>query len=240
MPAAAPPTPTSTPSPPALSGLLFDAARGTHYAKPVWRGRLHAVWCALSVLAGVPLLVAARGPVETTAVSVYLTGLIGLFGTSAVYHRGEWSPAASRLLQRLDHTMIVVLIAGTATPVALLAVRGTAGSLLLALVWACALTVIALHLWRMQVPERLMGGAFIGLGVLSALGLPALWDTAGHAAGGLVVVGGVLYVGGAVGYHLRRPDPSPLVFGYHEVFHAWVCAAATCHFAAVALLVTSR
>ncbi len=222
------------------SGLLFDAQRGTHYVKPTWRGWLHLVWFGLSIVFGVLLVVAARGPGETVATSVYLVGVCGLFGTSALYHRGTWSARANRRLQRLDHTMIVRLVAGTATPIAMLAVRGTAGYLLLGLIWTCALAAISLHLVFMDVPELLMGGVFIGLGVLSTLGLPALWDTAGHAAGWLVLAGGAVYILGAVGYHLRRPDPRPLVFGYHEVFHAAVCVAATAHFAAIAILVASR
>lgn len=222
------------------AALLYDAQRQTHYVKPQWRGWLHLVWFELSLVFGVLLVVAARGPVETVAAVVYVVGVSGLFGTSALYHRGSWSVRANRRLQRLDHTMIVTLVAGTATPVALLAVRGTAGYLLLGLVWGCALAAIVLHLVFMDVPELLMGGVFVGLGVLSALGLPALWDTAGHAAGWLVLGGGAVYIAGAVGYHLRRPDPRPLVFGYHEVFHAAVCVAATMHFAAVAILLASR
>ncbi len=230
-------TAPSIDSPP---GLLYDAHRGSHYVKPRWRGWLHLVWFELSLVFGVLLVVAARGPVETVAVAVYVFGVCGLFGTSALYHRGTWSAAASRRLQRLDQTMIVVLVAGTATPVALLAVRGTPGYLLLGLLWAYALAAIVLHLCFLDVPEALMGGVFIGLGVLSSLGLPALWATAGHAAGWLVLGGGAVYIAGAVGYHLRRPDPRPLSFGYHEVFHAMVCLAASCHFIAIALLVASR
>ncbi|CAB4916617.1 MAG: hypothetical protein F2825_06195 [Actinobacteria bacterium] len=224
-------------APPAL---LYDAQRDTHHVRPTWRGWLHLAWSQLALVFGVLLVVAARGPVETTAVLVYVVALVGLLGTSALYHLGTWSPAARRVLQRLDQSMIVVLVAGTATPIALLAVRGTAGYLLLGLVWTCALAAIGLHLVFLQVNEVLMGSVFIGLGVLSALGLPALWDTAGHAAGWLVLGGGALYILGAVGYHLRRPDPRPLVFGYHEVFHALVCAAATCHFLAVSVLLAAR
>ncbi len=225
------------PPPPAL---LYDAQRDSHHARPTWRGWLHLVFSQVCLVAGVLLVVAARGPLETTAVVVYAVALWGLFATSALYHRGSWSPSTRRVLQRLDQSMIVVLVAGTATPVALLAVRGTAGHLLLGLVWGCALAAIALHLVFLVVPELVMGSVFIGLGLLSALGLPALWDTAGHAAGWLVIGGGALYIAGAVGYHLRRPDPRPLVFGYHEVFHALVCAAATCHFLAIAVLLAAR
>jgi len=220
--------------------LLYDAQRDSHHARPRWRGSLHAVWCVLSLAAGIPLVIAAEDGAETLGVAVYVAALVGLFGTSAAYHRGTWTPTARRVMQRLDQTMITVLVAGTATPIALLAVRGTAGTLLLGLIWTCALSAIVLHLFFLQVPELLMGGVFVGLGLVSALGLPALWDTAGHAAGWLVLGGGALYIAGAVGFHLRRPDPRPLVFGYHEVFHVWVCVAASCHFAAVALLVAAR
>ncbi|WP_409331569.1 hemolysin III family protein [Trujillonella humicola] len=100
------------------------------------------------------------------------------------------------------------------------------------------LTAVAtgVHMVRTRAPEWLVGGVFIGLGAAAGLALPALWRNAGTAPAVLVVLGGLLYIAGAVVFHRRRPDPYPSVFGYHEVFRALVCAAATCHVAAIALL----
>jgi hemolysin III len=236
---------TDLPLTPALSAagqgtaatLHYDSRRGLHYPKPLLRGWLHLAWFEVSLVAGTLLGVAAHGPRQVVGVAVYVLCLSGLFGVSALYHRGNWGPAASAVLQRADHVMITLSIAGTATPVFLLAVPGSYGLVCLVLVWSLAAVGIGTRLARMDAPEWLVGSAFIGLGAVTVLGLPALWVNGGAAAAVLVLTGGGLYVTGAVAYHLRRPDPFPTVFGYHEVFHAFVCAAATCHFVAIALLV---
>jgi hemolysin III len=140
------------------------------------------------------------------------------------------------MLQRADHVMIFLLIAGTASPIFLLAVPGTFGQVCLIVLWSLTAIGITAHLARMRAPEWLVGGVFIGLGAANAVTLPALWTSAGVAPTILVIAGGLLYIAGALAFHRRRPDPTPAVFGYHEVFHALVCAAATCHFVAIALL----
>lgn len=216
--------------------MHFDSRRGVHYAKPLLRGWLHLLWFEASLVAGTLLAVAAQGVRELVAVVIYVGCLSGLFGVSALYHRGNWGPAASSLLQRADHVMISLFIAGSATPVFLLAVPGVYGLVCLTLLWSLTAVVIGAHLVRMNAPEWLVGGAFIGLGAVSLLGLPGLWTTGGVAAATLVMAGGLLNLTGAAAYHHRRPDPFPAVFGYHEVFHAFVCAAAVCHFVAIALL----
>jgi hemolysin III len=133
--------------------------------------------------------------------------------------------------------MIFILIAGTATPVFLLAAPGTYGRVCLVVMWSLTFVATALHLVWMSAPEWLVGGTFIGLGVVAGLALPQIWTHVGVAAALLVVLGGALYIVGSVSYHLRRPDPAPTVFGYHEVFHAYVCAAATCHYVVIAMLI---
>ena len=229
--------PRATPGPPGPGRtLLYDSRRGVHYAKPLLRGWLHVVWFAASLVGGALLLVAADGSRQVVGVAIYAVCLSGLLGVSALYHRGNWGRVGSAILQRADHAMIFLLIAGTATPVILLAVRGTYGLVFLICLWSLTAVGVGTHLVRMDAPERLVGGAFIGLGAINLLALPALWSHAGVAAAVLVVVGGALYITGAVAYHRRRPDPFPSVFGYHEVFHAFVCAAATCHYVAIALL----
>jgi hemolysin III len=223
------------PAPP--STLLYDSRRGICYAKPLMRGWLHLLWFEASLVAGTLLVVAARSARQVVGVAIYVGCLSGLFGVSALYHRGTWGPRAGRILQRADHLMIFLLIAGTATPVFLLAVPGTYGLVCLIVLWSLTAVAIGTHLTRMSAPEWLVGGTFIGLGALNVVALPALWARAGVAPAILVIAGGLLYVTGAIAYHRRRPDPFPSVFGYHEVFHALVCAAATCHYIAIALLV---
>ena len=210
----------AAPAPPA-PGALYDARRGVWYVKPALRGWLHALWFAASLVTGTLLVARAHGAVRITALAIYAASVSAMFGVSALYHRGTWTAAWNRRLQRLDHAMIFLLIAGTATPAFLLATSG------------------AFRLAWMSAPELVAGSTVVGLGWIAVLALPDLWIHAGAAAGVLMLAGGLLYTAGALSYHRRRPDPYPAVFGYHEVFHALVCAAATCQYAAIALFLTS-
>jgi hemolysin III len=222
------------------AGALYDARRGVYYTKPVLRGWLHLLWFQASLVLGTLLLVRAvraHGPAQITAAAIYAASVSALFGISALYHRGNWSDGWRRRLQRLDHAMIFFLIAGTATPAFLLAMRGDVGLVCLIVIWTLTLTAAGIHMTWMNGPERLIGGMFLALGWLAGLALPEVWIHAGPAPGALMLAGGLLYTAGAISYHRRRPDPVPSVFGYHEVFHAYVCAAATCQYIAIALLV---
>jgi hemolysin III len=219
------------------AAALYDSRRGVYYVKPVWRGWLHLLWFAASLIA-CPLLVArGQGASPTAALAIYALSVCGLFGVSALYHRGTWTEAWSRRLQRLDHLMIFFLIAGTATPVFLIAARGAFGLTCLIVMWVLTLAAAGIHLAWMDAPERLVGGTFVGLGSLAAIAMPAVWVQAGVGPGLLTSVGGLLYIAGALSYHRRRPDPSPALFGYHEVFHACVCVAASCQFLAIAFVI---
>ena len=161
------------------STLLYDSRRGIHYEKPLLRGWLHLVWFEASLVAGTLLVVAAPGMTHRIGVAIYAGCLSGLFGVSALYHRGNWGPAASRMLQRADHVMIFLLITGTATPVFLLAVPGTYGLVCLIVLWSLTAAAVAAHLGWMSAPERLVGGVFVGLGAANALAVPACGPTAG-------------------------------------------------------------
>jgi hemolysin III len=223
-------------APPLSAGLLYDSKRRIYYAKPALRGWLHTLWFVAAV-AACPLLVArGHGTGQITALAVYALSVTGLFGTSALYHRGDWGPAWSRGLQRLDHMMIFFLIAGTATPAFVIAAPGVYGLTCLIVMWALILAATVIHLCWMNAPEKLVGGTFIGLGSLACLAMPEVWIHGGAAPGILMLGGGLVYVAGAVGYHRRSPDPSPAIFGYHEVFHACVCVAATCQYFAITLI----
>ena len=217
---------------------LYDARRGVYYAKPAFRGWLHLLWFGASLVLGTLLLVRAHGAAQTAAVAVYAASVSALFGSSALYHRGNWTTAWRRRLQRLDHAMIFFLIAGTATPAFVLAMRGPPGLVCLIVIWSLALAAAAIHMTWMNAPERVVGATFLGLGWLGALALPEVWIHGGAAPGALMLAGGVLYTAGAISYHRRWPDPYPSVFGYHEVFHVYVCAAATCQYIAVALIIS--
>lgn len=235
------PTPAVPPlapesGPPA--GWFYDARRGVHYTKPVMRGWLHLVWFTASLGISGVLLARAHGGARVASIAVYAASVSALFGVSALYHCGTWSDTWRQRLQRLDHAMIFFLIAGTATPAFLLAVRGGFGLACLIVMWSLTLAAAVIHMARMVLPERLVGAMFLGLGWMGALALPAVWIRAGVVPGALMLSGGLLYTAGAISYHRRWLDLYPSVFGYHEVFHAYVCAAATCQFIGIALFIS--
>jgi hemolysin III len=217
--------------------VFFDTRRGIYYARPVLRGWSHVVWFGLSVVAGPLLLARAHGARQIAAGVIYATSVSALFGVSALYHRGHWTESGRRLMQRLDHMMIFFLIAGTATPVLLLTSSGAFALACLITVWTLAAAAAVVHMKWMSAPELVVGAVFLGLGWVAALALPGLWIHAGAVPAALVLAGGLLYTAGAVCYRRRRPDPRPSVFGYHEVFHAFVCIAAACQYVAITQLV---
>ena len=219
---------------PAGAGLLYDARRDVYYSKPVLRGWLHLLFFWAALAGGVLLLDRAHGGEQTTAAIVYSASLCALFGTSALYHRGTWTAAWRLRLRHLDQAMIFFLIAGTATPAFLLAAPADAGLACLIVMWALTLAAVAVRLVRASAPEFVAGALFIGLGCAGGLALPWVWIHAGTTSGVLLLAGGLLYIAGALSYHRRWPDPYPSVFGYHEAFHVYVCAAAACQYAAIA------
>ncbi|HEY2578981.1 MAG TPA: hemolysin III family protein [Streptosporangiaceae bacterium] len=221
---------------PLVPDTLYDTGHNA-CTKPVLRGWLHLIWFEASLVAGTLLLVREHGGTRITASAIYAASVSGMFGISALYHRGNWGAAGRQRLQRLDQAMIFFLIAGTATPAFLVAARGTFGLTCLIVMWALTLTAAGIRMARMNVPELVAGGIFVGLGWVGGLSLPWVWAHAGVTPAVLMLAGGVLYTAGALAYHRRQPDPSPSVFGYHEVFHTFVCAAATCQYLAIALFI---
>ena len=171
---------------------------------------------------------------------VYAVSLSALFGVSALYHEVTWSTPARRWMRRLDHSMIFLLIAGTYTPFGVLVLPGTLARVVLGVVWGGALLGMALNLVWIDAPKWLSAIVYIALGWVAVVAFPALVSQLGVTATGLIALGGVLYSAGAAVYALRRPDPAPAVFGYHEVFHALVIAAAVAHYAVVAFYVLPR
>jgi hemolysin III len=209
--------------------------------KPRLRGRLHQLAFLASLPAGAALVAAAGSARARLATLVYVVSLAAMFGTSASLHRRQWSPRAWLRMDRLDRSMIYVLIAGSWTPVIVLALRPGWRVTLLALVWGAAGAGIVLVLLR--TPNPVVGLArmvlYLGLGWISVLLLPQLAGTLGLGRIALAVLGGLLYTAGVVVLVRRRPDPDPRVFGYHEVWHAFTVAAGACHYAFIWLVATA-
>jgi hemolysin III len=211
------------------------AAEQIAKVKPRLRGVSHEYAFFVSLVLGVALIVLAKGGEARLAVGIYAASVCALFGTSALYHRHEWkSLGTRRWMRRLDHTMIFFLIAGTVTPFALLVMSGTFATALLIAVWAGALAGTVIELLWTESPKWASSIVYVGVGLIGAIGFPAIAIEGGWMAGALIAAGGLLYLGGAVVYATERPDPNPAVFGYHEIFHVLVIAAAAAHFAAVA------
>jgi hemolysin III len=204
---------------------------------PRFRGRLHQVAFFVAVPAGVALVAAAPSAISRTAAAIYAVSLAGLYGTSALYHRMPWSPKARGWMKRLDHSMIFVLIAGTYTPFSLLVLTGAWRAVVLSVVWAGAAIGIALKMLRIDGLKALAATLYIGLGWMVVAASPQMLRGMPPRTVALVATGGILYTTGAIVLATRRPDPSPSVFGYHEVWHAMVVAASLCHYAAVFLVV---
>lgn len=204
--------------------------------KPLLRGWIHLGTLPVAVVLGVLLVVLADGAALIWACVVFLTTSSTLFGVSALYHRREWSPRATALLRRLDHSNIFLLIAGTYTPMTVAALEPPSSTLLLVLVWSGALLGIAFRLFWLSAPRWLYVLLYIGLG-WTAVWFAADLVEANLAGVILVLIGGLAYTGGAVVYGLKRPDPAPNVFGFHEVFHLCTAIAFACHWAAMLLFV---
>ena len=202
--------------------------------RPRFRGSSHKWAFFASLIAGAVLVILAPSDKATAAAVIYAVSVSGLFGASALYHTVTWRPTARRWMRRLDHSMIFVLIAGTYTPFALLLLHGTLANVVLAIVWGGALAGVVMKLAWVDAPKWLMAGVYVSLGWVGAATIPQLLSRGGVGVVTLLAVGGALYTAGAVIYALRRPDPSPKVFGYHEIFHVLVIAAAAAHYAAVA------
>ena len=203
--------------------------------KPRLRGVLHQWGAIVSLPLGVALVIAAPNGKATLAAAIYALAVTGLLTTSATYHRIDWRrPRARAWMRRLDHSMIFVLIAGTYTPFSLLVLDGSLATAVLIVVWAGALGGIVLNLVWITAPKWLTATVYVALGWVAVIAMPQLADRLGALGVSLLMGGGLLYTAGAIVYAARRPDPAPAVFGYHEIFHALVLAAAAAHFAVVA------
>jgi hemolysin III len=205
--------------------------------KPRFRGVSHFYALFVAVIAAIAMVVTAPAGTATFAAAVYATTLVGMFGASALYHRGTWSLTTARRLLQLDHTAIFLLIAGTYTPIALLAVTGTAQVLTLSAVWVVAAAGIVFEWMPIPAPRGYVTTVYIGLGWIGAFAFVPLYEQTGWWGVGLIAGGGICYMIGAIVHAARAPDPWPAVFGYHEIFHLFVIVAALLHYCAIMFLV---
>jgi hemolysin III len=208
--------------------------------KPRLRGVFHQYAFYVALVAGTVLVALSDSERELVATWIYAVALAAMFGVSALYHRVDWrSPRVRTWMRRLDHSTILLLIAGTYTPFALLAFDGALADVILVVVWAGAAAGLVLNLAWIDAPTWLTAAVFIALGWVGVAAVPELFDV-GVAPAILVFVGGGLYTLGALAYALKRPNPAPATFGYHEIFHLLVIGAAAVHFVAIAAFVAPK
>lgn len=208
-----------------------------HHERPTWRGWLHTVAFAIAIPAGVYLVLIAERTSGKVAAAIYFVSVLLGFGTSAAYHRLARTDRAQRIMQRMDHSMIYVLIAGTYTPVCLLAMPKGWGIPMLCVVWTTALVGVVLKQFAFHRWQLVAYSLYPIMGWAAVVTMPVLVDllTVGQLL--LLVAGGLIYTVGIPVLVRARPDPWPRTFGYHEVWHACTVLAAGCHFALVGSLV---
>lgn len=204
--------------------------------KPRFRGVLHQIAFFVSLVAGAVLVAATPAGKARLAVGIFALSLAWLLGVSALYHRPMWPPSMRARLKRLDHASIFLLIAGTYTPFCLL-VLGDHGQALLVAIWCGAVVgAVVIVSWPSR-PRAFASALYVALGLLALVDIRSIMAVLDGTSFTLFVAGGAVYVVGAVVYALRKPNPNPLIFGYHEVFHALVILACGMHFAAISRVV---
>jgi hemolysin III len=206
-------------------------------SKPRFRGSLHQLAFLLSIPAGASLVALARAGEARVGAAIFAVTMTGLYGISAAYHRGRWTERGRLVMRRLDHSMIFVFIAGSYTPVTLLALRPTWGITFLALAWSGAVVGVLVTVLRLERWHGVGFAMYIVLGWLAVVVTPQLAHALTGVELGLLLSGGLFYTVGAVVLARKRPDPRPATFGYHEIWHTFVVGASSCHFALVLMLV---
>ncbi len=204
--------------------------------KPRMRGWLHAGAVPAAVIAGLVLILLAPAELRWAAI-IYVVSTVALFGISATYHRGTWGPRTHGVLKRMDHATIFIFIAGTYTPIALTVVGGTAGTVLLWIVWLAALAGVIFRVFWVGAPRWLIVPAYISMGWAAVFFIPEILSNGGTAIFLLIAVGGLCYSVGAVIYGLKRPDPSPKWFGFHEIFHSFTLGGYVSHYVGICLAI---
>lgn len=206
-------------------------------AKPGMRGWLHAGMFPVVLVTGVLLVASAISPRGRIACAVFVLTACALFGVSALYHRGNWNVRTAALLRRLDHANIFLIIAGSYTPLSVLLLSRHDATLLLGGVWLGALAGVAFRVFWLSAPRWLYTPCYVLLGWAAMFYLPEFWRAGGPMVVWLIMAGGVFYSVGAVIYALKRPNPSPRWFGFHELFHALTIAGFSSHYLAILIVV---
>ncbi len=205
--------------------------------RPRWRGRVHAIAVALTVPAGITLIALTPGGLPRISVIIYVLSLVALFSTSASYHLFTHTVRTQRTMRQIDHAMVYVLIAGTYTPLCLLALPKEVGIPVLVLIWITASVGMGFKIaWK---AKRFTGALYLIIGWAAVAIMPWAYRNAGGASILLFAIGGVLYTVGAILFYLQRPRLVPHVFGYHELWHVLTAAAAAVQFVGVGLLIAN-
>ncbi len=225
---------------PTVSDTVAALAALATPVPPRMRGRLHAGAAVASVGTGV-VLVAVAAAFTTGragwATAIYSLTILGLFTISGLYHRRQWQPRGQAVMKRLDHSMIFVFIAGTYTPIAVLALPHDTAIVFLSVVWGGAVAGVTLKMFWPSAPRWVGVPLYVALGWTAVFVFPDILHGAGAAVLVLIIAGGLAYTLGAFTYAFQRPDPWPATFGFHEVFHACTVVAASCHYVAIWLIV---
>ncbi|NEG55708.1 PAQR family membrane homeostasis protein TrhA [Bifidobacterium platyrrhinorum] len=208
--------------------------------KPAMRGWIHAVASPLSLAAGIVLICLAQGAGLKWACAVFMTASLVLFTNSACYHLGDWSPHVTDVLRRIDHVNIFLLIAGTYTPVSF-ALQPFWRDFIIISMWACTAVAMVIHVIWISAPRWLYTVVYIVFGIYGLAFMMLFWRSpyAGPAVVILLCAGGACYILGAIVYALRRPDPWPRVFGFHEIFHCGTVAGYACHMVAIYMVIVA-
>src|SRR5579884_2449728 len=210
----------------AVASATEAAAQALQHAKPKLRGWFHAGTFPLALAAG-----------TVAACTIFAVSSWLLFGVSGVYHRGNWGPRTQLVLRRLDHTNIFLIIAGTYTPISVVLLPRHSAEVLLTLVWTGALLGIGMRVFWLGAPRWVYVPCYLALGWAAIFYMPQLVRHGGWAVTGPIIAGGLLYSIGAVVYALKKPNPSPKWFGFHEIFHLFTIAAFVCHYVAISITV---
>jgi len=218
-----------------LDGVQERLTEVAAAVKPKLRGWVHAGTAPFALAASIVLVVLAPPVAPRVAAAVFGLSAVLLFGTSAVYHRGTWSPRVAAVLRRLDHTNIFLIIAGTYTPLAVVLLPEATARTLLVIVWSGALVGLLMRIFWLGAPRWLYVPIYLALGWVAVAYLGPLWTAGGAAVVWLILAGGLAYTAGAIIYGLKRPNPSPVWFGFHEIFHVLTVVGYTCHLVAVFL-----
>lgn len=204
-----------------------------HLMRPLLKGYSHAL-AAIAAIALCPILIVFSPAGTRLPAGIFSVCVIGLFTISALYHTVDWQGAWGKILRRFDHAMIFIVIAATYTPIAAVAMPERAGKILLTAVWATALAGAAMKLLWVNAPRWVTAGGYLTLGWAALAYIVDVWNAVGPLGFVFLVAGGVAHSVGAVVYSMKRPDPWPTIFGFHELFHLFVIAGVACHYVVVA------